>query len=142
MDPDTRDRTHAELPTGSNVLAASGYLPILFFLPLLGCKDDRFCRLHGFQSLILFVAFMLSWVVIWVLDIVFGRIMGSIFVIGYFFRALAWLVHHILGAVVSIGYLVLMVTGIVQAAMRNTWHIPVLGVYAERLAGPESQDRS
>ncbi len=138
MGTEQSDRTDSTPHTGNNVLAALGYLPVLFFLPLLGGKDDRFCRLHGLQSLILFVAFILSWIVIWILDVVLGRIMGSIFVLGYFFRALAWLVHHLFGAVVSIGYFILMIMGIVQAAMKNPWRLPVLGVYAERVGGSES----
>ncbi len=68
-------------------------------------------------------------------DIIFGRVMGSVFVIGFLFRAIAWLVHNLVGAVLSLGYFVAMIVGLIQAALGRYWRIPVLGAYAERL-GP------
>lgn len=38
------------------VLAAIGYLWVLFFLPLVIKPDNRFCRAHAKQALVLFVA--------------------------------------------------------------------------------------
>ncbi len=68
-------------------------------------------------------------------DIIFGRVMGSVFVIGFLFRAIAWLVHNLIGAVLSLGYFVAMIVGLIQAALGRYWRIPVLAAYAERL-GP------
>jgi uncharacterized membrane protein len=37
-------------------LAAIGYLWVLFFLPLVVKPDNRFCRAHAKQALVLFIA--------------------------------------------------------------------------------------
>jgi len=55
------------------------------------------------------------------------------FVLGIFFKAVAWLVHYPAGFLVAVAYAVLVIIGIVQAATGQYWRIPVLGVYAERL---------
>jgi len=131
---DTENRQESlEQGQGNAALAAVGYLPLLFFLPLVVAPNDRFCRFHGYQSLVAFLAFILFWIAVWIVDLVFGRMIGSIFLIGFLFRALAWLVHNIAGALVSLGYFVLVIMGLVQAAIGRYWRIPVLGVYAERL---------
>lgn len=133
-DAEQSESAAADTKPRNTTLAALGYLPVLFFLPLAAGRDDRFCRFHGFQSLVLFSVFILFWVVVWVMDVVFGRMMGSIFVIGFLFRAIAWMVHHLAGAVISLGYLLVMIAGLIQAAMGNYWRIPILGVYADRLS--------
>jgi uncharacterized membrane protein len=41
------------------VLAAIGYLGILFFIPLVVKPENRFCRDHGKQAMVLFIASVL-----------------------------------------------------------------------------------
>ncbi len=115
------------------VLAAIGYLPILFFVPLLVGRPDDFARFHGKQSLVLFLAFIAVWIAIWILDLVFGRVLGSIILLGVIFQGIDWVIHNIVGGLVSLAYIAVMIVGIVQAALGRYWHMPFLGVYAERL---------
>ncbi|MEO0079660.1 MAG: hypothetical protein ABIK44_03170 [candidate division WOR-3 bacterium] len=115
------------------MLAAIGYLPILFLVPLMARRDDPFCRFHGVQSLVLFGALLLLWISINIMDFLFGRIMGSLFLIGFIFKLIAWIIHNIGGPVVSLAYIALVIAGIVQAAAGQYWRVPFLGRYVERL---------
>jgi uncharacterized membrane protein len=115
------------------LLAAVGYVPLLFFLPLFVGTREPFARFHGRQSLVMFAAVVIFHVGVGITDLVLGRILGSMFLMGFFFKAVAWLVHYPAGLVVALAYVMLTIIGIVQAATGQYWRIPVLGVYAERL---------
>jgi uncharacterized membrane protein len=115
------------------VLAAVGYVPLLFFLPLFTGSKEPFAKFHGRQSLVLFCVVVGFNIAVAITDLVVGRLLGSMFLIGFFFKALAWTIHYPAGLVVALGYAVLVVVGIVQAATGQYWRIPVIGVYAERL---------
>lgn len=115
------------------LLAAVGYVPLLFFLPLFVGTKEPFAKFHGRQSLVLFAAVAAFNIAVGFTDLVLGRVLGSMFLIGFFFKAVAWLVHYPAGFVVAVAYAVLVIVGIVQAATGQYWRIPVLGVYAERL---------
>jgi len=114
-------------------MAAVGYIPLLFFLPLFVGAREHFARFHGRQSLVLFAAVLIFNVVVWVADLLLGRILGGMFLIGFFFKAVAWIIHYPMGFAVALAYLVLVVLGFAQAVTGRYWRIPVVGVYAERL---------
>jgi len=118
-------------------LAALGYLPALFFVPLVVGRDDAFCGFHGRQSLALIASLLVCQVVIWASDLVLGRILGSVLIIGLVFRALAWIVHYPVGLAVAAGYLVATIVGMVQASSGKYWRIPVLGAYVDRIGTRE-----
>jgi uncharacterized membrane protein len=115
------------------LLATLGYIPLLFFLPLFVGTREPFARFHGRQSLVLFAAVVVFNIGVGITDLVLGRILGSMFLIGFFFKAVAWLVHYPAGVVVALAYTVLVIFGIVQAATGQYWRIPVVGAYSERL---------
>ena len=115
------------------LLAAVGYIPLLFFLPLFVGTREPFARFHGRQSLVMFAAVLIFNIGVGITDLVLGRILGSMFLMGFFFKAVAWLVHYPAGLVVALAYAVLVIVGIVQAATGQYWRIPVVGAYAERL---------
>jgi len=75
----------------------------------------------------------LLWVCVHIIDFLLGRIMGSLFLIGFIFKLTAWLVHNIGGPIFSLAYVALVIAGIVQAAAGQYWRVPLLGAYAERL---------
>lgn len=50
-----REFTPEEIKEGKAV-AAIGYLLILFFIPLVVKPQNRFCRAHGKQAMVLFMA--------------------------------------------------------------------------------------
>jgi uncharacterized membrane protein len=115
------------------LLATLGYIPLLFFLPLFVGTREPFAKFHGRQSLVLFAAVVVFNIGVGVTDLVLGRILGSMFLIGFFFKTVAWLIHYPAGFVVALAYTVVVITGIVQAATGQYWRIPVAGAYAERL---------
>ncbi len=117
----------------NRVAAAIGYIPFLFLIPILTNREDEFAQFHGKQSLVLFVAFIIVWIALWFINLIFSGILGHIFVIGFLFKAIAWLIHNVIGVIISIGYLVLILLGIINAASGNYWRIPIIGAYAERL---------
>jgi uncharacterized membrane protein len=115
------------------LLAAIGYVPLLFFLPLFTGTREPFARFHGRQSLVMFGAIVFFNIGVEVTDFILGRTMGAMFLLGPFFRAVAWLIHYPVGGLVAATYAVLLLMGIVQAATGQYWRIPVVGAYAERL---------
>ena len=115
------------------MLAALGYVPLLFFLPLFTGARTPFARFHGRQSLVMFAAIVFFNIGVEVADFVLGRMLGAMFLLGPFFRAVAWLIHYPAGGLVAAAYSVLVIIGIVQAATGQYWRIPVIGAYAERL---------
>ncbi len=128
------EATPADRPSQDAILlAALGYLPLFFFLPLFAGTKEPFARFHGRQSLVLFVTVLIFQVAVWLSDLVLGRILGNMFLLGFFFKAVAWLVHYPTGFLVAAVYAVLVIVGIVQAATGQYWRVPILGVYAERL---------
>jgi len=115
------------------LLAAVGYVPLLFFLPLFVGTKEPFARFHGRQSLVMFGTVLTFNIIVAVTDLVLGRMLGSMFILGLFFKVVAWLIHYPAGFAVALAYAVLVVIGIAKAATGEYWRIPVLGVYAERL---------
>jgi uncharacterized membrane protein len=129
-----RESPSPEQPSSDAVLlAAVGYIPLLFFLPLFVGTREPFARFHGRQSLVMFAAVVLFNIMVSITDLVLGRILGGMFLIGFFFKAVAWLVHYPAGFVLALAYIVLVIMGIVRAATGQYWRIPVAGAYAERL---------
>ncbi len=119
--------------TEQRVVAAIGYLPAMFFLPLLAERHDRFVRGHARQSLIVFGTFIAAWIAIWALDVLFGRVVGSVLLIGFLFKTIAWVAHNVVGAAVSLAYAAAIVGGIVNAAQGREWTIPYIGRFVDRL---------
>ncbi len=134
MEPQAGDRERTQDKRDNALVAVLCYVPMLFFLPVVAAPEDDTARFHGRQSLLLFAALVAVWVVIWVIDLLFGRAMGSVIVIGFLFRALSWVVHNIVGTVVSLAYLGLMIAGMVHAAGGERWRMPFLGAYADKLS--------
>jgi uncharacterized membrane protein len=115
------------------ILAAAGYIPLLFFVPLFVGSKEPFAKFHGRQSLVLFAVVLAFNIMVGITDLVLGRILGGMFLIGFFFKSVAWLIHYPAGLAVALAYAVLVILGIVQAATGQYWRIPVIGAYAERL---------
>jgi uncharacterized membrane protein len=123
-----------ERPSQDAVLLATfGYIPLLFFLPLFVGTREPFARFHGRQSLVMFAIVLAFHVAVSIIDLVLGKVLGGMFLMGFFFKAVAWVIHYPGGFAVSLAYAVLVVMGIARAATGQYWRIPVVGVYAERL---------
>jgi uncharacterized membrane protein len=94
----------------NKVLAAIGYLWILFLLPLILKPQSQFCKFHAKQSLILFIASLIN-SVIWMIPV------------------LGW----ILGTIGSIAILVLVILGLLKALNGEYWEMPYVAEYAKKI---------
>lgn len=126
--------TENAIPVEIRVLAAVGYLPMLFVLPLIFGQRYRFTRFHAFQSLFLLIGLVLIWIAIFLIDVLLGNVLGKIILLGFIFKVTAWIIHNLVGSVVSIIYLILTVYCFVQAAAGQEWRMPVIGVLAHKSA--------
>ncbi len=132
MEPQITYET-GQLSAETRLLAAVGYLPMLFFLPLIVRPRDRFCYFHGIQSLILLSIFAIFWFGVFVIDLLFDKILGQVIIFGLVFRLGAWIIHYVGGTMVSILYLILIIYCFIQAAAGQMWPIPVIGIYTRRI---------
>jgi uncharacterized membrane protein len=87
----------------NKVLAAVGYLGILFLIPLLAAKQSKFAQFHAKQGLVLFVV-----------EVILG-----------FVPFLGWALELVL--------LVVSIYGLVQALQGQWWELPYLGQYAKKI---------
>ena len=96
------------------IWAIISYLWILFLVPLLAKKDNKFAVYHAKQGLVLFIASIIVWVVAFVL---------------MFIPILGWIVGFILWILMFVLWLI----GIINAATGKYSPLPVIGGYAEKL---------
>lgn len=72
----------AEEIEDGKTFAGIGYLWILFLIPLLAKPENKFCRKHAKQGLVLFVGWFLAWIPIvgwlWGIFLLVCMIMGLI----------------------------------------------------------------
>ena len=94
------------------VIAAIGYIWILFLVPMLLKKDNEFCQHHAKQSLVLFIFSLII------------TVLGSLPIIG-------WLIIMPIGWIIVV---VLMLLGIVNALRGEKWEMPYLGKYAKKIS--------
>jgi uncharacterized membrane protein len=92
------------------IFAFLGYWGILFLVPLLAKKENRFALFHAKQGLVLFIA-----------EVIVGILLCIPFI--------GW----IIGFLGSIFCLVMAIIGMVQSLSGKYWKMPWLGTYAERI---------
>lgn len=98
-------------PSGEEmVFAVLSYIPVVNLIPLLIKRDDDFVHFHAKQGLIIF----LVWIVIWVIS--------KLPFIGWFF-----------GSLLSLALFIVCIVAIVKVLMGETWEIPVVSKYADKL---------
>jgi uncharacterized membrane protein len=94
----------AEEIEDGKVFAGIGYLGILFLLPLLAKPENKFCRAHAKQGMVIFIA----WVVC-----------GIIPFVGWF---IGWPILFVLAII-----------GLIKAFQGQFWKVPWLGDIAAKL---------
>ncbi|MBN2380162.1 DUF4870 domain-containing protein [candidate division WOR-3 bacterium] len=105
-----------------NALAAIGYIPLFFWLPLFLSGNDEFAKHHGKQAMVILVA--------WVLTILgIGLFLHWL---TKFITPVQVVVDFVTGAL-YIFYVVFSILGAVKAAQGKLWRIPVVGAFAERI---------
>lgn len=92
------------------IIAAIGYLWLLFLVPLLLKKDNEYCQFHAKQGLVLFVASIII------------MIIGIIPVLGWIITFFGWIIIVIFALL-----------GFVNALQGRKWEIPYLGKYAQKI---------
>jgi len=93
-----------------------------FLIVLLAKKDDKFAMYHAKQSLVLFVASIIGWIVV--------AIVSAILV---FIPVLGTILASLLSLALSIAVLYLWIVGIINAATMKQKPLPYIGGYAEKL---------
>lgn len=94
----------------NKVMAAIGYLGILFLIPLLAKKDSPFAQYHAKQGMVLFFC-----------EVILGFV-GWIPVIG-------WRVIAPIGSLIAF---ILLIIGLVNALSGKTQPLPLIGGLAEK----------
>lgn len=92
------------------IIAAIGYIWVLFLIPLLLKKKSNFCQHHAKQGLVLFI----FWIVI--------NVVGAIPILGWLIMFLGWL-----------AIIFLAVLGFTHAVKGEMWEMPYLGKYTQKI---------
>ena len=103
-------------------MAAIGYLGILFLVPLLAKKENKFCQFHGKQGAVLFGLEVIGIIVLLILSVVLG-----------FVPCAGWAVSVVLWLAFWVCALGLSIWGLVMALKGEYWKMPVIAPLAEKL---------
>ena len=105
----------------NRVLAAIGYIPPLFFIPLFLSGEGELAKYHGKQALVLFGAAVITVLAFRFLQLILGWIkpIGNVF----------WVLEGLLYII----YIALSIVAAINAANGQFWRIPILGAYSDRL---------
>lgn len=103
-------------------LAAIGYLGILFLVPLLAKKENKFCQFHGKQGAVLFGMEVIGAIVLIILSVVLG-----------FVPCAGWAVSLVLWLAFWVCALGLSIWGLVMALKGEYWKMPVIAPLAEKV---------
>ena len=98
-------------------MAILSYLGILVLIPIFAAKDSKFARFHANQGLVLCIASIIYGVAYSVLSIII--------------LAISWRLYFLVSILgfLSIGFLVLCVIGIINAANGQEKELPIIGKF-------------
>lgn len=99
----------------NKVFGILAYIWILWLVPLLAAKESKFARFHTNEGLVLFLAWLVVWVGLGALSVPLALIPGV--------NLLLLALWPILG----LGFLILAVIGVINAAQGKTNHLPIIG---------------
>jgi len=99
------------------IFAFIGYWGLLFLVPILAKKDNKFAVFHGKQGMVVFIAFIAILIVSTILS--FIPIIGAII--------------YILSMLVYLALMVLAIIGMIKALTGAYWKMPILGDIAEKI---------
>jgi uncharacterized membrane protein len=118
--------------------AAIGYIGILFLVPLLAAKDNKFAKFHGKQGMVLFgagtVCGIVAIILLFVLIVVFG-LLGVVLPgpLSYVGSAIGMIIGLVICVIVFGGWVVLAVIGLINAFQGKYWKMPLFGGLAEKI---------
>jgi uncharacterized membrane protein len=99
------------------IFAFIGYWGLLFLVPLLGKKDNKFAVYHGKQGMVLTIAIIAVIIVFTILSIVPY--------VGILFMIIEWLALIVMG--------VFAIIGMIKSLTGDYWKMPILGDMAEKI---------
>ena len=111
--------TEAEIQDGKT-MAILAY--IFWIIPLLAARDKKFAMYHTEQAIMLWIAFIVIYIVIWILTFIVGQISSSIACI-----------ISILGIIPWLAFLILWIMGLINAAGGKLKELPIVGPYGAKL---------
>lgn len=113
------EATAEEIEAGKG-LAAISYISILFLIPMISMRDNRFAMFHAKQSMVLVISAMVSWLVLFLVGMLTSWLGIGILLI-------------LLSYVILFGWLVLMIIGFVKAFSGEYWRIPKIAEWADKI---------
>jgi uncharacterized membrane protein len=114
----------AQPSSDKTAMLVLSYLGLLALVPLLVDKDDRNVQWHAKHGLVLFAAFIVATIALWVLTMILGMIPG----VGCLVAIVSFFTHMGL----AIGYLVVIVMGIMKALKGERLVVPFVTPYADK----------
>jgi uncharacterized membrane protein len=111
--------TEAEIQDGK-LMAILAY--IIFLVPLLAARDKKFAMFHTEQALALIIAWVVIYIGFTILSIILSKISSALSCGMGIVSILIW-----------VGYLVLWIMGLINAAQGKLKEIPVIGAYGAKL---------
>ncbi|MCP4229117.1 MAG: DUF4870 domain-containing protein [bacterium] len=115
----TGKATDKEIEEGKG-LAAISYISILFLIPMISMRDNKFAMFHAKQSMVLVLSAMVSWLVLFLLGVLTSWLGIGIILI-------------LLSYVILFAWLVLMIIGFVKAFSGEYWRIPKIADWADKV---------
>jgi uncharacterized membrane protein len=105
------------IPPVERLLAMLGYVPFLWWVPIVAKRDSMFCQFHGRQAGVLWSLWFVPIVVMIVLAAVFQAVLIKPPVDQFYFGGMVLL---------SIIYLLMSLIGFVKAGIRERYRMPVV----------------
>jgi uncharacterized membrane protein len=113
-----------QLPSDKTAMLILSYLGLLALIPLLVEKDDKNVQWHAKHGLVLFAAAFILSIVLWVLTGVITMVPGLGCLVG--------LISFFAGMGLWVGYLIVIVMGIMKALKGERFMVPGVSEYANR----------
>ena len=115
-----------ETKTDNNkVFGVLSYLGILCLIPLLAKKDDEFVHFHAKQGLVLFIV-----EIIW---FVISSIISGMLLVRFIFGGGMLGLWNIISTLVSLGFIALVIIGIINVVQNQKKELPLIGQFAEKI---------
>ena len=113
-----------QLPSDKTAMLILSYLGLLALIPLLVEKEDRNVQWHAKHGLVLFAAAFILSIVLWILTGVITMVPGLGCLVG--------LISFFAGMGLWVGYLIVIVMGIMKALKGERFMVPGVSEYANR----------
>ena len=105
------------IPLVERLLAMVGYLPFLWWVPIVAKRDSMFCQFHGRQAGVLWGLWFAPLLIMLIVSVFWGDLTQDEAISMYYFGAMA---------ILSILYLLMSLVGFIKAGIRERYRMPVV----------------